>query len=71
MKKKSFKSRQPVSNSDSIIKEKPQTRNKWYWKGKQEVERQGKDSVMDERVSGGVIPHEVCLMLQPAVDRAR
>lgn len=70
MKNKSFKRRQPVRYSDSI-KEKPQTRNKWPWKGKQEVERQGKDSVMDERVSGGVIPHEVCLMLQSAVDRER
>lgn len=69
--KNSFKRKQPVGYSDSIIKEKPQTRNKGHWKGKKEMERQGKDSVMDERVSGGVIPHEVCLMLQPAVDRER
>jgi len=42
MKNNSFKRRQPVGYSDSIIKEKPQTRNKWHWKGKKEVERQGK-----------------------------
>ncbi len=72
MKNKSFKRRQQVGYSDSIIKKKSHKlgingigkENRRWW-GKEKV------SVMDERVSGGVIPHEVCLMLQPAVDKER